>query len=234
MVLSLCWASPLKADERDEPEEEGYQLRISLPTEDDYVQWLEPGFRLALGYGYGLFTHLEHDEDLWAHAMSFRPHLRLNEQWGVGVTLNYGISKGDLIQGLRWSTTFEVTGYFYEQLGLTLGAGLGGLWVTCSDESYYACSVYLETASTTESRYLTSRERIADCEGDGLVGVARLDYFFVTGSNFASGPYVDATAQRVRCTERTGKTNIQTGRDIELWEHWSHIGMNAGWWFTWR
>ena len=231
VVLTLLSTAQLRAESLDD---DGYELRISLPTQADYEQWLEPGFRLALGYGYGAYTHLEHSTDLRSHGISFRPHLRLSEDWGLGATINYGISKGELVQGLRWATTVELTYYSFEQLGLTLGVGLGGLWLTCGDDYYGQCQVYLELGRTEESRYLTERERISDCEGDGFVATARLDYQFVAGSNFASGPYLDVMAQSVRCSERTDKTSGDTGRPIEIWEYWSHIGMNIGWWFTWR
>ena len=235
VLLVLFGSGQLHAEAGEEAaDEDGYVLRISLPTQEDHLQWIEPGFRLALGYGYGLYTDLGHDVDLSAHAISFRPHVRLSEHWAVGATINYSVSRGDLVQGLRWSTTLEATYYWLDQLGLSVGAGLGGLWLTCSQYDYGLCEPYLELGRTEESRYLTERERIADCEGGGLVGVARLDYNIVAGSNFASGPFVDFTAQRVRCVERTEKTSQETGRPIEIWAHWSHLGVNAGWWLTWR
>ena len=235
-VVSLLAASSVSAAELGDTDDEGYVFRVSLPTQDDYTAWMEPGFRLSLGYGFGPYSHFEHDFNFKAHGINVRPHVRLSETWGVGATINYGISKGDKVNGLRWSTTCELTHYFFEQLALTAGVGLGGLWVTCPLDDYEspACRSYLELGSGRTSRALTNRERITDCEGDGIVGVARAEYLMVVGSNFASGPFVDGMLQRVRCEERTDLIEDSTGRALKVWEHWSHLGVNAGWWFTWR
>ena len=235
-ILCLGALSPAYAAESEETDDDGYVFRVSLPTQDDYTAWTEPGFRLSLGYGFGPYSHLEHDFHFKAHGINVRPHIRLSDDWGVGVTINYGISKGEKVNGLRWSTTFELTHYFFEQLALTAGVGLGGLWITCPGDEYESpkCRSYFEIGSSRTSRALTSRERMTDCEGDGIVGVARAEYLMVAGSNFAAGPFVDGMLQRVRCVERTDLIEQATGRSMKLWEHWGHLGLNVGWWFTWR
>src|SRR3954468_2444385 len=62
-------------------------VRLSLPTEDDYVAWHRPGLRLALGYQRGSLHGVGPSPSFSTSGVSLRPSMRLSPRWAMAVTM---------------------------------------------------------------------------------------------------------------------------------------------------
>ena len=72
------------------------------------------------------------------------------------------------------------------------------------------------------------------CNGSGWVGQARVEYLFVVGPLFATGPYLVADGQWTGCTEDFSRTDRETGETAVGRQWWLHLGGAVGWWLSWR
>jgi hypothetical protein len=201
-------------------------VRLSLPTESDVQAWATPGLRLQLGYGYG---HIFGSAPAWSfgsHSVILRPSVRIDPRWSIGVGLLYGTGP----KGLRWSVTAEPTFQIWRRLALTVGLGYGGLSI--SDPS--APSGRLRGPDEVVSRDLADDERLQSCTGSALASLLRAEYLFIAGPLFATGPYVQLSAQWTRCQATFGRVDAETGRPIVLSQWWQQEGATLGWWFAWR
>jgi hypothetical protein len=131
---------------------------------------------------------------------------------------------------VRWSVTAEPTFFLWRQLALTAGLGFGGLSV--NDPRPPAGPP--PTLDQVVSHDLGDDERLPGCTGSALSALARIDYLFVAGPLFASGPFVQAQAQWTRCQDASGLTDQETGRPIVLTQWWRQSGLTFGWWLAWR
>ena len=202
------------------------EVRLSLPTEEDHDAWAKPGLKVQLGIGYGQLKGLGPAYDFSLYEARLQVRIRLSAKWSIATTLEYAplTLAGVGAVGLGWSTTVEPIFHPTRALGLALGLGYGG--VTFNDGVN-------ARAPETVSRTLDPTERMHSCTSGGLSAIARVDYLFVAGALFASGPYLEAKSLVGRCDQNRG-TDTETGLQVTLSQVWTNGGAAAGWWFAWR
>jgi hypothetical protein len=201
-------------------------VRLSLPTESDVEAWASSGVRVQLGYEMGSLHGLGPALSFSSKSALLRPSIRIDRRWALGVALLYGTGPS----GLRWSATFEPTFYPWRRLGISVGVGYGGLSV--SDPN--APTGTLQGPTVQVSRDLTDGERLQSCTGSALTAVLRVEYLFVVGPLFATGPFAEGLEQWTRCQATFGRTDPETGQSIVLSQWWQQIALDFGWWFAWR
>lgn len=211
--------------------DDDYQVRLSLPTEDDFEAWAKPGFQLQLGYAYGSFSGKSPEAPFNAHSVTLRPSVRIDRHWSLAGSFAYAVALGDL-EGIRFGATLETVFHPLRALGLAVGLGYGGLVgdrpPTSSPEGEF-----FNAGQESVGRTLVGGEKMFGCEGGGLVALARVEYLFVVGPLFATGPYLAADVQRTRCEESRG-TDPETGEPVAFVQWWLQGAWSAGWWLAWR
>ena len=216
--------------ERELVDDEGYQVHLSLPTEDDYAAWLIPGLRVELGLNHGFLSGLAPAPRLSLTAFQLRTRLRVDPFWSVGATFGYAIATGSYT-GTRWHVSIEPVFHPIPSLGLSLGLGYGGLDVT---ENASGGEPPAGAAAETASRTLGKSERMFACAGGAVVSQARLEYLMVVGPLFSTGPFVQADLQWTGCQEDFNQVDRETGKQVRGSQWWLHRGGALGWWFSWR
>jgi hypothetical protein len=206
--------------------EQSDNVRLSLPTQEDREAWRGPGLRVQLGLGYGLVEGSGPAFSFRSPSVMLRPSVRLDRYWALGVGMLYGTAPN----GLRWSVTAEPTFYPWRDLAVSVGLGFGGLLVSNPN----APSGGLQGAAVTVSRNTAGAEQLQSCDGSALTSVARVEYLFVVGPLFATGPFAQANAQWTQCTATFGVTDQETGQPIRVTQWWQQQGATFGWWFAWR
>jgi hypothetical protein len=201
-------------------------VRLSLPTQKDLDAWRNPGLRVQLGYGYGIVDGSGAAFSFRSQTAVLRPSFRLDRWWALGIAMLYGTGPG----GLRWSITAEPTFFPWRNLALSFGLGIGGLSV--SDPNASAGTV--KSSLITVSRDVLPGEKLTSCDGGALTSALRLEYLFVVGPLFATGPFAQANAQWTHCQQTFGGTDNTTGEPIALSAWWRQQGGTFGWWFAWR
>lgn len=201
-------------------------VRLSLPTRDDVAAWAMPGLRVQLGIGRGALHGFGPALSFNSTTFTLRPSLRLDDHWGLGLAMLYGTGPG----GLRWSATLEPTFFPWRQLAISVGLGYGGLLVTDAGASTGG----LQGPTVAVSRNLTGDERLQSCTGSALSSVLRVEYLFVVGPLFSSGPFAEASAQWTHCQASFGRPDTDTGRIVVLTQPWRQGAWNLGWWLAWR
>jgi hypothetical protein len=219
-------AGDVEMTEKQLVEEDDYELRLSLPTEEDRALWRQGGLRVQLGYAYGRVYGLEAAPSFGGHTVFLRPQMRLDEHWSLGLSFNYVVATGS-VGGLTFAALVEPIFHPVSGLSLALGLGYAGIVVS---KPYYTEIHDPASASTT----LPQSARLNACQGTGFAAGARLEYLFVAGPLFASGPFVAGTLQTTKCAESLGDSDGETGETIELHQWWRHRGFNVGWALAWR
>jgi hypothetical protein len=200
-------------------------VRLGLPTEDDVAAWARPGLRLQLGYDYSVLSGAGPAWSWRSHGVLLRPSLRLDRWWEIGLGLRYGTAPG----GLRWSVTAEPTVRPWRRLAVSGGLGYGGLNVRTArrPEEPLPTGVLV-------SRTLADDEALPACNGSAFSSLARVEYLFVVGPLFSSGPFTQAELQWTRCQHQVAAEDGETGRAVKLTQWWRHAGVSVGWWLAWR
>lgn len=219
-------AVPPMGDKERASLEQTDNVRLSLPTESDIEAWSRPGLRLQLGYGYGRIFGTTPAWSFGSHSVILRPSVRIDRRWSLGVGLLYGTGP----KGLRWSVTAEPSLFVWRRLALTAGLGYGGLAIS----NPAAPSGRLRGPDEVVSRDLADDETLQSCTGSALAALLRGEYMFIAGPLFASGPYLQVSAQWTRCQATFGRVDAETGRSIVLSQWWQQQGATLGWWFAWR
>jgi hypothetical protein len=215
--------------EKDLVEDDGYVVRLSLLTEKDFEAWAEPGFQLSLGYGQGRFTGHGPASGFSSTTFTLRPRVRLDEWWSLGATFAYSAAGSELF-GLRWSATLEPTFHPWAGLAVALGLGYGGL-----DAMLQGNGIPPARPPPVASHQLPADVELQGCEGGAGVGLLRVEYQFVAGSLFATGPYAQADLQWTRCRDKLWHgDDLETGLRLSPWQWWLQHGTTIGWWLSWR
>jgi len=201
-------------------------VRLSLPTEEDFEAWQAEGLRLELGLGRASLRGSGPAWSFTSTSVVLRPSVRLDERWALGGAASYGGGPG----GLRWSVNVEATFFIWQQLSVAAGIGYGGLSVSDVNRS----SGLLRGPDELVSRNLEPGEELQSCTGSALSSSFRAQYLFVVGPLFASGPFVEGGAQWTRCEATFGRVDPETGRDIVLTQWWRQRVATFGWTFAWR
>lgn len=204
--------------------EDGYVLRLSLPTEADEDAWMDPGFLVQLGLSKGTLRGIGAAFSFPTTSFQLRPRVRIDRWWSLATTFSFSFANGPDVDGLRWSATIEPVFHPIRQLGIAVGVGYGGLNVFGGGNDF---------GEFTGQETITNGTHISPCEGGALSTLMRADYFFVVGPLFATGPFVTAEAQWTRC-ERYRGDDTETGLRHTRRQWWTQVGGSAGWWLTWR
>lgn len=215
--------------EKDSVNDDEYVLRLSLPTQADLDAWQEPGIRVTLGWIQGRQYGTGPAPDMAPLGAALRPWLRISPHWSVGATFSWQASAGGF-EGLKWGATVEPSWHPWRGLALSLGLGYGGLlgrrpWQDREDMD--------GPQERTVSRTLGDDELLSDCSSGGWLALARVEYQFVVGPLFSTGPFAQVDMQQTGCEMPVGN-DPETGKSIVLRQWWMHRGFNLGWWATWR
>jgi len=225
---------PRKLTEKDLVEGDDYQLRLSLPTEEDFQAWRSSGFRVQLGIGYGNAKGRgESVADFSSTVLILRPQVRLDDAWSIAASFAYDLTGGDL-DGLRWSAALEPVFHVVAGLSLSLGIGYAGIDADRVGGAPSGYQLVIERPDATVSREAGPDEALAECTGGGWLALGRVDYQFVVGPLFATGPFLRGDYRWTRCSQEAGPTNNETGRPVEVRQWWQHASWSVGWLLTWR
>jgi hypothetical protein len=202
-------------------------VRLSLPTEEDVAAWSSPGLRVALGFAYGFVAGAGPAWSWSGPGVLLRPSVRVDDRWAMGLAMAYGSGPG----GVRWSVTAEPTFLPWRRLALSVGLGFGGLSVSRSPAQPPPGA---QPGAPQVSHDLGDDQEIRSCSGSALSALGRIEYLFVVGPLFATGPFLQADAQWTRCQESTPFDDRETGRPVVLTQWWRQSGATLGWWLAWR
>jgi hypothetical protein len=248
LLLALVLAVPAGAEEpkilkeKDRVVQDDYVLRLSLPTEEEVALWRSPGIRIALGYGYGRFFGTRKSTNFSAHHIILHPDFRIDDEWSIAATATYTIVGKDL-SALRWSVSLEPTWHPWRGLGLALGVGYAGILGERNMQRPYLGSAAIPDYSVpapddpvppAHSRSALNKELLTECQGSGWNTLTRVEYLFVAGPLFASGPFLQGDWQWVACQQTFGDIDADTGKPIITTQWWGHRGISLGWWLAWR
>ncbi|MBI5507238.1 MAG: hypothetical protein HY903_00670 [Deltaproteobacteria bacterium] len=241
LASSAARAEERPAAEKDLVQRDDYVVRLAFPTEQDFETWRLPGFRIALGYGYGRLWGSVPETDLSTHHLMLRPSVRIDAHWSIASSCVYSIAGKD-VTGLRWSVSLEPT--FHPVAGVAVAVGVGYAGILGNRNEYRPSSFApasgsapgsgLDSQAPARSRSVLRDEVLNECSGAGWNALARAEVLFVVGPLFASGPFLQADQQWVECEESFGESDLETGHSIVVKEWWGHKGVSLGWWFSWR
>lgn len=216
--------------ERDMLADDGYVLRLSLPTQADFDGWQESGFRVSLAYLHGYQLGFAPAPSFGSAGAVLRTWIRLDPKWSIGTTFSYQFGLGNA-SGVKWGATVEPTFHVWRGLAVTAGLGYGGFMIFRRDPP--PVGTKWEADPGVESRTLRDDEWLSSCQGGAWTGLVRAEYQFVIGPLFSTGPFAQTDVQWTRCGESRG-TSVETGLAIERRQWWLTQGVNLGWWLTWR
>lgn len=206
---------------------EALEFELSLPTEEDDAQWLQPGFRMSLGYLRGHAHGLAAAPGLGTDAVEARFGARLDARWSLLANLQYALTRGK--RGARFLGGIEPTVHLWR--GLSLGVGVGVAVVVLPRYRELDPS----TATLVATRTVDPAEDILGaCSGDGVHAHLRLEYQFVLGERFATGPSARAGWLWVGCEEDLERTDPDSAKGVRLRQFWTHVDWSLGWVLAWR
>lgn len=223
MAALLLLGAPVIAGAEEEPE--ARESEFELPASE---AWEQEGFRVQLRLGKETLTPddaASPESSGWA--LSVEPGIRLSRWWSLSGTLRYAVlSEG--FDGLRWSTTADLTFHPWHGLFLATGLGYGGV---LGNRSF---------SGSGPSR----------CDGDAFVALGRAGWLIPMGELFAMGPVVQLDAQFTRCAARdsggdqfeeeggVGPVEIRKSHEGSssgqpaFW--WQHHTLQFAWSLAWR
>lgn len=215
--------------EKELVDDDGYVLRLSLPTQADFDAWKEPGIRVSLGWIQGYQWSFGPGPSMSPMGATLRPWLRISPEWSLGATFSWQATLGGFA-GLKWGATLEPTWHPWRGLAVSLGLGYGGLM---GNRFAIDPTAPRKPPDQTVSHTIADDELMFLCEAGGWLALARVEYQFVIGPLFSTGPFAQADVQRTGCVDDVGD-DPETGKVIELRQWWMNAGFNLGWWATWR
>lgn len=200
--------------------------RSSDPLLTEEQQWRAEGFRLALGAD--RWTALGANGAPGATGFSFRlePSYRFAENLSLGLGLRYTVLTQTL-EGLNFSATARARWHASNALRLFVGAG-------------FVSSVGVSGVSERDATFTP-----LSCDGHGLAAESGIEYLWIVGPAFATGPALtfdlvnidcgpdpdflstDATAAAEEAPSTAGALNPDAK---EAW----HFAWTLGWRLQWR
>ena len=218
VVLASATAAPATEDEGPP--------RFSLPTESDRAAWLRPGFRFALGAGYGRLFGLGGAPSGNLFGPTIRLGLRLDERWSLLASFQYLFGFG-----VRFGGTLEPTWHVTRRLSLAVGLGFGSLVGSGNGREDPSPQRYeVETSYTFPDASTPFR----GCSGAGLTGLVRGEYLFVLGPRSSTGAALEIFGQWTGCVDDTGDVEADSATPIVRRQWWPHLGLSLSWMVAWR
>lgn len=204
---------------------EELKFELSLPTKDDEEAWEDTGFRLMLGYVHGRLYGLEAAQNFVSNGVELRLGVRLSKRWSLHGAFRYSLMT---VSGVVATGAIEPTLHLIKGLSVSLGLGMT-VFVMNRRLSL------VERGDLIASRTFPSdRQVISGCTGFGLLAQARVQYLFVLGSIWSSGPVVRAGLSRTACEQSISRNNNDTADSIAIRQFWSHLSWSVGWLLAWR
>jgi len=220
-------ASPAQADDDDD----ALPFKLSLPTIADQAAWRTAGFRLQLGYGYGAATGLDGAPDADLHVLIMRVGARLDADWSLLASFQYGIAGGDMV-GMRYSGTLDPTWHIWKGLELAFGVGFAGIVEGPADRPDPDAAQRDELVA---SYTLPDNDPLLpNCSGVGTQALVRLGWSFVIGPLAASTLSVQVDGQWTGCQEGLGRVEPDTATAIVRRQWWAQYGVVGTWTVAWR
>ncbi|MBA3503816.1 MAG: hypothetical protein M4D80_14720 [Myxococcota bacterium] len=234
LALGLAHAQPPPPEDeaREDKADDDPEPKLSLPTEADRVAWTRPGFRLALGGGYGELLGLRGAPDGHLYAANLRAGLRLDASWSIMASFQYALaSKSGGLAGLRFAGTIDPTFHVTPQLALALGFGFGGI---VEGTTTRADAMPLPSELETSYTFPDASSPLAACSGVGAAALARAEYTYVLGPRMAGTIGLEVVGQWTGCVDDTGRVEPDTGKAIVRRQWWPHTGATISVGFAWR
>lgn len=206
--------------------------RTSLAIESIRAAWRKPGFRLALGMGYGRLEGLEGVPSGRLLGAVLRMGARLDRDWSMMSTFQYlSASETDGLSALRFAGTLEPTWHVTDRFSLAVGVGFGGLvegrTLRPDPEPHgneINDSITLPTGGTPLPR----------CQGVGVAGVLRADWMAAFSRRTSTGFAAELLGQWTACVDDTNRVEPDTGEPIVRRQYWPHVGLTLSWLLQWR
>lgn len=214
------------------PEDEP-PFKLSLPTKEDSEAWLDPGFRLQLGAGYGLLLGVGGPPDGRMLGAVIRAGPRLDDDWSLFASFHYAsVSETGGLSGLRFAGTIDPTWHVGEHLQLAIGFGFGGLV-----EGYTGRpdpDAEQRTALNDSYTWPDAKRPLPRCNGVGAAGLLRASWMIVLGPISSTGVAAELQGQWTGCVDDLGHVEPDTARPIVRRQWWPHIGGTLSWMVAWR
>jgi len=137
--------------------------------------WRQPGFRVQLRFGLDDLVGTD-APDASGFSFAVEPGIRLSESFTISAALRYAVLDVGL-QGVRYTTTADLTWHVWDGLFLAGGFGYAGL---VADATFRGC------------------------DGQGIAALARTGWLLATGEIFATGPVVQLDQQWTWCRSSGG------------------------------
>ena len=205
--------------------------KVSLPMESARASWQRPGFRLALGLGYGRLVGLSGAPSGRLLGPLLRVGARLDARWSLAGSFQYlSASESGGLSGLRFAGTLEPTLHF-GRWSVALGLGFGGLV-----EGRTGRRDATPPASTLETS-LTLADAdppLARCQGVGVAALLRVDWMWIVSARTATGLSLEGSGQWTGCEDDSGRIDPDTAEPIVRRQWWPHVGVTLGWQVAWR
>ncbi len=228
-LSALAGEPPKVLSEREAVDDDGYRVSLSMPTEDDRAAWMQPGLRVELAVEEGYLLAVAPAPRMLGTTFHLRTRLRLDDSWSLAATLGYTLARGDY-NGARWTALVEPIFHPLPSLGVSLALGFGGLSLT----QVKLPATMPDNSGEIASRTFADGEHLYSCTGGAWAGQARVEYLWVAGPLFSTGPYFVADSQWTACTRELGPTDLETGAPVLGKQWWLNLGAGIGWWFSWR
>jgi hypothetical protein len=206
--------------------------KTSLATETDREAWREPGFRLALGLGYGQLVGLGGTPSGRLVGPVLRTGVRLDAAWSLMGSFQYlAVSENGGLKGLRFAGTIEPTWHFASRFSLALGVGFGGLVEGRTGRRNPDPQPGSLVSSYT---FPDAHTPLPSCSGDGITGLVRVDWMREISHKTALGMAFEVLGQWTGCVDDSGRVEPDTATPIVRRQWWPHIGATLAWLVAWR
>ncbi len=212
-------------------------FKLSLPTMADREAWQLRGFRLYLGYSYGVARGLSGAPGGITHAAVVRVGARLDRSWSLLTSWTYAGASDDTtntsLNGLRFLGTLDPTWHATEHISLAFGLGFGGL-VEGGRFGRGDDSANLDQTLVASYTHPDNKQLLPSCQGVGAAGLLRATFTYVLGPISAIAVNAQVDAQQVACQHDTGRIEPDTAREIARRQYWTNVGGSVGAMFAWR
>lgn len=224
-------AAPAPATEADEI----LPFKLSLPTKDDADQWLEPGFRLQLGLGYGILRGIDGTPGDKNIPITLRIGARLDRDWSLFGSFQFAVAgwrkNGDM-SGLRFAGTIDPSWHVTDHLDIAAGFGFGGIVEGATGRA--DPNADQRAALVADYTFPSARTPMVSCSGVGVAGLFRATYLWVLGPLSSTGFALQTDGQWTACVETVGRVEPDTAQPIVRRQWWSNAGGSLSWIISWR
>ncbi|MFC1610610.1 hypothetical protein ACFL6C_06610 [Myxococcota bacterium] len=212
------------------------EARTSEELTDKHVAWAESGLRLHLSIGYQLNTATDPAPAATSVVPGLHVGWRLNERFSLFGAVQYSAMVGGELDGVRASVTVEPVWHATEGLSVALGLGYGAM--LGSRQRYVQPTSYGALEAAAQPGRNIELQPFNDCDGDGIVVLARATYLFRVGHLFSTGPMLHLDSQWTSCIDADYTVTDPAGASFPpkkvFRQWWWHRTVGLAWVFAWR